>query len=92
MHIDTTLTIRAQARAQYFCTHPLSHERWIYSFHGINYNFAGENLDQNFTTGVDAFNALMESPAHRTNIMNPHFTNIGLGRACGVDVTLFTGV
>ena len=46
--------------------------------HGINYMIAGENLaiDQN---ADHAHIAWMSSKAHRENILNPSFTEIGLG-------------
>lgn len=47
---------------------------------GIHYFAAGENLAGN--SGVEkAHYALMNSEGHRKNILNPNFTNIGIGIA-----------
>lgn len=48
--------------------------------HGINYMYAGENLAQN-TTADKAFNAWMGSEGHKKNILNPNFTELGVGIA-----------
>ncbi|HCJ58890.1 hypothetical protein SDC9_101259 [bioreactor metagenome] len=48
--------------------------------YGISYMYAGENLAQN-TTADRAFQAWMNSEGHRKNIMNPNFTELGVGIA-----------
>jgi|GEM_PF-1283079 len=45
---------------------------------GYNYAYAGENLAINFSQTDDVFSAWMNSPAHRDNILNPNFNEIGL--------------
>lgn len=45
---------------------------------GYNYAYAGENLAINFAETDDVFSAWMNSPAHRDNILNPNFNEIGL--------------
>ncbi len=45
---------------------------------GINYQFAGENLALAPSTSL-AMQGLMNSPAHRANILNPNFHQIGIG-------------
>jgi len=45
---------------------------------GYNYEYAGENLAINFSQSEDVFNAWMQSPAHRENILNANFNEIGL--------------
>ena len=45
---------------------------------GIKYVQAGENIAGNQNV-QNAHNALMNSPGHRKNILNPDFTHIGLG-------------
>ena len=47
---------------------------------GINYMYAGENLAQN-STADRAHNAWMGSEGHRKNILNPNFTELGVGIA-----------
>lgn len=49
---------------------------------GINYVQAAENIAGNQTV-QNAFNALMNSPGHRKNILNPDFTHIGIGIKSG---------
>ena len=46
--------------------------------HGINYMYAGENLAQN-TSAERAFQAWMNSESHKKNILNPNFTELGVG-------------
>ena len=48
--------------------------------HGISYMYAGENLAEN-STADRAFQAWMNSEGHRKNIMNPNFTELGVGIA-----------
>lgn len=45
---------------------------------GINYVQAGENIAGNQNV-QNAHNALMNSPGHRKNILDPKFTHIGIG-------------
>lgn len=45
---------------------------------GVTYSTAGENIAGNQSVGA-AFTALMNSPGHRANILNPSFTRIGIG-------------
>jgi uncharacterized YkwD family protein len=49
---------------------------------GIKYIQAGENIAGNQSV-QNAFNALMNSPGHRKNILDPNFTNIGMGIKAG---------
>lgn len=44
---------------------------------GYNYSFAGENLAKNYPTAHATVEAWMNSPAHRANIMNREYTDIG---------------
>lgn len=46
--------------------------------YGVSYLYAGENLAMNQNV-QSAENALMNSPDHKANILNPSFTNIGVG-------------
>lgn len=52
---------------------------------GYNYNYAGENLAEGYDSNIAAMLALMNSPEHRENILNPHFTEVGIGE-CGIFV------
>lgn len=48
--------------------------------YGISYMYAGENIAMN-QTADKAFTAWMNSEGHRKNILNPNFTEIGVGIA-----------
>lgn len=50
---------------------------------GYNYRYAGENLAVNFVDSKDVVVAWMASPGHRANILNEHYTEIGIGTATG---------
>ncbi len=41
----------------------------------------GENLAAGLATPAEAFECLISSPDHRANILNPHFTQIGVSEA-----------
>ncbi|MGE5630168.1 MAG: CAP domain-containing protein [Caulobacteraceae bacterium] len=47
---------------------------------GISYMYAGENIAMNQTADA-AFQAWMNSEGHRKNILNPNFTDLGVGIA-----------
>ncbi|QED48278.1 CAP domain-containing protein [Cytobacillus dafuensis] len=46
---------------------------------GITYSSAGENIAMGQRTPEEVVNAWMNSEGHRKNILNPSFTNIGVG-------------
>jgi uncharacterized YkwD family protein len=46
--------------------------------YGVTYRTAGENIAGNHSVQA-AHTALMNSPGHRANILNPNFTHIGIG-------------
>lgn len=50
---------------------------------GYDFSYAGENLAINFFDSADVNSAWMASAAHRKNIMNGKFTEIGIGVAKG---------
>ncbi|MBP6888072.1 MAG: hypothetical protein KBC21_00030 [Candidatus Pacebacteria bacterium] len=56
---------------------------WIQSV-GYNFLYAGENLAIDFTEATDVEKAWLESPAHRANIMNIDFREIGIAVVEGV--------
>lgn len=62
---------------------------------GVTYSFAGENL-AGASTVEAAHQALMNSPGHRANILNPNFKEVGIGVVPGsaygkIFVQLFKG-
>lgn len=44
---------------------------------GYNYKYAGENLAIGFFESEEVFNAWLNSPSHKANILNPNYTEIG---------------
>ena len=73
------------AKNGYFAhTSPTGITPW-YWFQKVGYNFeyAGENLAVNFVDSQDVMNAWMNSPEHRANILDSHFTQIGIATAEG---------
>ncbi len=50
---------------------------------GYDYVYAGENLAVNFFDSGDVHRAWMNSPAHRENILDKRFTEVGIGTAPG---------
>ncbi|MCC6237855.1 MAG: hypothetical protein IT299_09815 [Dehalococcoidia bacterium] len=64
---------------------------------GVGYSAGGENLAKvsgSVTVAVtQAIEALMASPTHRANILNPAFRKVGVGAAGQADqVTIFTSI
>lgn len=51
---------------------------------GYVFSYAGENLAVNFSDSVDVSKEWMNSPGHRANILNEHFTEIGIATSQGV--------
>jgi uncharacterized protein YkwD len=51
---------------------------------GYNYSYAGENLAKNYPSSAATVTAWMESKTHRENILNGHYTDIGLAVVDGV--------
>ncbi len=50
---------------------------------GYKYAFAGENLAMDFWESQSVFDAWMQSPTHRANILNPNYTEMGLAVTAG---------
>jgi hypothetical protein len=50
---------------------------------GYRYKYAGENLAVDFSDSTDVNTAWMKSPTHRENLLDPHFTEIGIAIAEG---------
>ncbi len=55
---------------------------WIDDTH-YNYQYAGENLAIDFSTGEAVHNAWMASPGHRRNILNKNYKDIGIAVVTG---------
>ena len=85
---DKTLTNIAQRRAEYLCDHEFSHVGWNVP---TKFNYRGENLAADFPSATSTHKALMNSPKHKANIINPDFQYVGIGEACGITVFEFGG-
>ena len=74
------------AGKRYFAhTSPDGKEPWYWlSLAGYSYAYAGENLAVNFVDSSDVTKAWMKSPEHRKNIVNQHYTEIGIAVASGI--------
>lgn len=89
--INPQLTLAAQRKAQdmaqkgYFAhVSPEGVTPWSW-FSGTGYRFthAGENLAVRFSDSETIVRAWMNSDGHRANLLNPDFTEIGIGIAEG---------
>lgn len=89
---NSLLTQAAQLKANdmaekgYFAhTSPDGKEPWYWLKQaGYSYSYAGENLAVNFIDSSDVTDAWMKSPSHRANMINDHYTEIGIAVAKGV--------
>lgn len=58
---------------------------WMFIINsGYEYSVAGENLAKGFSSSEEIVKAWMNSPAHRDNILNPDYQDIGVGVVQGV--------
>jgi len=57
----------------------------VYDEHGVEYRSGGENIAMGQKTPYEVVNDWMNSPGHRTNILNPNFRNLGVGVAIDAD-------
>lgn len=79
------LDAAAQMKAQnmvannYFAhTSPSGITPWYwFSQVGYKYKYAGENLAIGFFDSAEVYNAWLNSPEHKANIVNPHYTEVG---------------
>src|SRR3989338_1596508 len=90
--VNPVLVMAAQAKANdmasngYFAhTSPQDIDPWFW-FQQVGYKFdyAGENLAVDFSDSGDVNSAWMNSPSHRGNLLDPHFTEIGVATAQGM--------
>ena len=52
---------------------------------GYNYKYAGENLAVGFVDSDEVFNAWLNSPAHKANLHNPNYKDVGTAVLVGFD-------
>ncbi len=89
--VNPVLVAAAQAKADdmaskgYFAhVSPDGRNSWTwFKDSGYAFSYAGENLAVDFTDSGDVNEAWLNSPTHRANIMNGHFTQIGIATAQG---------
>ena len=64
---------------QYFDhTSPSGVSPWFwFSKSGYSYKYAGENLAIGFYDSQEVYNAWLNSPSHKANIVNPNYTEVG---------------
>jgi len=64
---------------QYFNhTSPSGVSPWFwFSQAGYKYKYAGENLAIGFYDSQEVYNAWLNSPSHKANIVNPNYTDVG---------------
>ena len=90
--IDPDLVKAAQEKADdeaakgYFAhTSPEGIDSWHwFAEAGYSFMYAGENLAVDFTDSAAVMSAWMNSPTHRANILNGHYTQIGIATASGM--------
>jgi uncharacterized protein YkwD len=84
LKVDPLLTHYAETRADFLCkSEQWSHDGWGH-WTGTSFTWIGENLARGFTSDKEANKALMASPSHRANLLDPRFTNIGIAeKDCG---------
>jgi uncharacterized YkwD family protein len=83
----TDLTKVAQVKAEDMATNKyFSHTSPTYGSpfdmmkqFGINYSYAGENIAMGYRTPESVMQGWMNSEGHKKNILNPNFTEIGVG-------------
>jgi hypothetical protein len=92
LKMNPVLVTVAQAKANdmaakgYFAhTSPEGVDPWHwFKEAGYSFTYAGENLAIDFVDSADVERAWMDSPTHRENILNSHYTEIGIATAEGV--------
>ncbi|MDE2031333.1 MAG: hypothetical protein KGI58_03710 [Patescibacteria group bacterium] len=86
--LDNAARLKAEDMAKYgyFAhTSPQGITPWYwFNKAGYAFKYAGENLAINFTESDNVENAWLASPSHRANILNNHFTEIGIATAYGI--------
>lgn len=87
--LNSQLNQAAQAKANHMVVHnywshttPDGQQPWVFIDNaGYNYQKAGENLAYGFTTSASAITGWMNSPTHKTNMLDGSFREVGFGFA-----------
>lgn len=85
--LDEAARLKAEHMAEYeyfahYSPEGISPWHW-FDEAGYVYAHAGENLAIHFTDSTEVVEAWMDSPTHRDNIVDPKYTEIGVGTARG---------
>jgi uncharacterized protein YkwD len=92
---DTLMTLAQEQSDRMANANTMSHEvnglTFMQRITSSTYNpaYAGENIAFGQTTPEEVVTAWMNSPGHRANILNPNFTEIGVGVAQGSNGALY---
>ena len=71
---------------------PQGRSAWyLFLKYGYEYLQAGENLARDFKNDKEAMLALMASPTHKANILDPEFQDVGVGY-CGAIIVQHYGL
>lgn len=76
----TAAKIRAKEITVHWAHERPDKDRWdsVFDEEGVTYNARGENLADGHRTADEVFEAWMNSPGHKANIMEPRFTHISI--------------
>ena len=84
--LDTAAKAKAcdMVNRKYFAhKDPEGKDAWhLFNEAGYKYQYAGENLAEGFSDDALAMSRFMGSQAHKDNILNTHYKEVGIGR-CG---------
>jgi hypothetical protein len=94
--LDNAATAKAEdmfAKDYWAHNSPTGETPWDFiTASGYHYSAAAENLAMDFTTSEYVIDGWMNSPEHRTNLLNPTYTNVGIavinGTLTGEQTTL----
>jgi len=79
--LDQAAELKAEDMVQngYFNhTSPSGTTPWYwFTQSGYNYKYAGENLAIGYFESEEVYTAWLNSPSHKENIVNPHYTEVG---------------
>lgn len=85
----------ALARATHMArSDSFSHDGWLDALRRVGWSLtrgAGENIAKGFDTAAAVQRAWMHSEAHRRNVLDPAFHNIGIARVEDIWVEIFGG-
>jgi len=80
LYLAATLKSKDMLNRNYFEHYAFGLSPWDFiNIQGYDFAVAGENLAMDFATSEGMVRAWMDSPAHRDNILNPQFEDIGIG-------------